>query len=297
MGHRTIRNRCTRLIAAIAAVLVFAIPSPSMAWGFYGHRVIAEIAMDNITPATRKALARLYRAAPQIGTSECKLRNLEDASVWPDCIRRDPARWAYTFAWHYQTEPVCENYDPRKNCPGGACVSAQIVRNYKLLANKRLPANVRLEALAFLTHFTGDIHMPLHSGDDNDKGGNSRQVDYGIVKGLNLHWDWDGPLAERAITTGPNIVRRYSAAEKAALATGGPADWGRESWQIARDFVYRNAFGKPTCKGEMPQKGALSQKAIAEALPVVRKRIEQAGLRLAKLLDEAMAAKGPKTIG
>ena len=61
-----------------------------------------------------------------------------------------------------------------------------------------------MEALAFLVHFIGDIHMPLHSGDLDDRGGNDRETTYGIVPGLNLHWVWDGPLAERAEFMGPD---------------------------------------------------------------------------------------------
>ena len=44
-------------------------------------------------------------------------------------------------------------------------------------------------------------------------------------------------------------------------------------------------------------KGKLTQQAIAEAVPMARTRIEQAGLRLAHLLNEAMAPGGPETIG
>lgn len=296
MGHRAIRIHLSRLIAGIAATSLFVMPQAAMAWGFFGHQTVARIALANIEPSTRKAIDRLYRADPLLGTPKCPIHNLAQASVWPDCIRNDPTRWGYTFSWHYQTEPVDRPYDARKSCPGGACVSAQITRNYALLADKRLPANVRLEALAFLVHFTGDIHMPLHSGDDDDKGGNTHHVDYGIVKDTNLHYDWDNPLAERAITSGPSLVHKYSAAERARLGGGLPSDWGRESWEITKDFVYRNAFGRESGAGAMPDKGKLTQQAITEAVPVARKRIEQAGLRLAHLLDEAMAPDGPKTI-
>ena len=298
MGDRAVRSAAgviVRLGVALAALL--ALPSPALAWGFYGHTVIAQIAQANVTPGTRAALDRLYGAAPLIATPQCSLRNLEDAAVWPDCLRGDPDRWAYTFAWHYQTEPVCEDYSVRKNCPGGACVAGQIERNFKLLSDKALPANVRLEALAFLVHFVGDIHMPLHSGDDGDKGGNDRKAAYGIVPGLNLHRIWDGPLAERAISGDASVVRRYSVAEKAELTTGGIADWGRESWALARDFVYPDAFGEAPCKGDLPGETALSQEAIAKAVPIVRRRVEQAGLRLAKLLDQAMAPQGIRRAG
>ena len=157
------------------------------------------------------------------------------------------------------------------------------------LRRESLPDNVRLEALAFVVHFAGDIHMPLHSGDLDDRGGNDREAAYGIAPGLNLHWIWDGPLAERAITSAqPSLVRRYSAAERAQLAGGTPADWGRESWQTARDFVYPNAFDRSPLDGPLPDETALTQKAIEAAIPVSQRRVTQAGLRIAELLDRAM---------
>ncbi|WP_324826546.1 S1/P1 nuclease [Qipengyuania zhejiangensis] len=275
------------LLAALATLLI---PSQAFAWGFYAHTVTADVAMENVTPETRAGIARLIRAAPQLGTPDCSLASLQDASVWPDCLRGEGWRWGYTFAWHYRTTRVCEDYNARANCSGGNCILAQIERNQRVLADETLPDNVRLEALAFLVHFIGDVHMPLHSGDHDDRGGNAIETAYGNAPGLNLHWIWDGPLAERAITSAPEpIVRRYSADERAELGGGSPADWGRESWQISRDFVYPNAFNRAACDGDLPDTAALTQEDIEAAAPVARQRVTQAGLRMARMLDEAFA--------
>lgn len=291
MGHRPVREAAgviVRLCAALLALLV--LPAPAQAWGFFGHETTARIALANIRPETRAAIARLLRHERELGTPDCRVTSLPNAATWPDCIRREGWRWGYTAAWHYQTEPVSEPYDARKNCGGGNCVSAQIVRNHRILADESLPANVRLEALAFMVHFAGDIHMPLHSGDNDDRGGNDVATTYGIAPGFNLHSVWDSALAERAITAAdPPLVRRYSAAERAALAGGVPADWGRESWELARGFVYANALGRELAEGEKPETAALSQDAIAAAVPIVAKRIAQAGLRIADLLDTAFS--------
>ena len=278
----------TRALLAILAVLALALPPQAQGWGFFAHTVTADIAWANIRPETRRGIARLLRSEAALGTPDCALRSLEDASVWPDCVRRERWRWGYTAPWHYRTAPICEPFDPRTNCADGNCVTAQIVRNQRLLADESLPDHVRLEALAFMVHFAGDVHMPLHSGDREDRGGNDREVAYGIVPGLNLHWAWDGPLAERAITAArPALVRRYAPAERAALGGGGPDDWGRESWEISRGFVYPNAFDRDPCAGTLPEETALTQEDIVEALPVAARRVTQAGLRIAALLDEA----------
>ena len=278
---------------AVLAVLGLAMPSPALAWGYYAHRTTADIALANVKPETRAAIARLLRHSAELGTPGCRIETLADAATWPDCLRGESWRWGYTFAWHYRTAPVCEAYDPRSNCAGGNCILAQIERNQRILADESLPANVRLEALAFMIHFVGDVHMPLHSGDREDRGGNDRKTAYGIVPGMNLHWIWDGALAERAITSAqPSLVRRYSAAEHHALAGGDAAEWGRESWEISRDFVYLNAFGRDPCDGELPDETALTQEAIAEAVPISQRRVTQAGLRMADMLDAAFAS-GP----
>ncbi len=287
MGDRTIRNRFLIVAAALLALL----PVQAHAWGFFAHRTTGQIALENVTPETRVKMERLLRAAPLLATPECALNSMDDVSTWPDCVRRTRWRWGYTSAWHYRTAPVCEAYNPGANCSGGNCVTAQIERNHRLLADESLPDHIRLEALAFMVHFIGDVHMPLHSGDHDDRGANAIDAAYGIVPGLNLHWIWDGPLAERAITSSPEpLVRRYSARERAELGGGTPDEWGRESWQTSRDFVYPNAFDRPPCEGDdLPDETALTQEDIERAIPISQRRVTQAGIRMAEYLDAAFA--------
>ncbi|MBD2840689.1 S1/P1 nuclease [Erythrobacter rubeus] len=291
MGHRAIRERWSAITLAGLCALILALPAPAHAWGFYAHRKTAEIAEENVSPETRAKIRRLIRSQELLGTPECELLSIEDASVWPDCVRRTRWRWGHTAAWHYRTAPICEAYNPRANCPGGNCVTAQVERNHRILADESLPDHVRLQALAFMVHFAGDVHMPLHSGDKGDRGGNDREADYGIVPSLNLHWIWDGPLAERAISDPADpVVRRYSRAERADLGGGDAADWGRESWEIARSFVYPTAFDREdVCAAELPSKTALSQEDIVRGVPIARRRVQQAGIRIAELLESAFA--------
>jgi len=283
-----------RRVLTLLAALLTLVPAPAFAWGEYAHRRTASIALANTTPEVRAKIAGLLVHEKELGTPDCPLRTLEDAAVWADCLRGQGWRWGYTFAWHYRTAPVCKAFDPKANCPGGNCVTGQIARAQRVLADERLPAHERLEALAFLVHFAGDVHMPLHSGDNEDQGGNARKADYGIRPGYNLHAIWDGPLAERAISDPADpVVRRYSAAERAELAGGTPDDWGRESWEIARSFVYPTAFDtEDLCSQPLPDKVALSQEDIVRGVPIARKRVVQAGLRIAGLLDQAFRS-GP----
>ncbi len=286
-----------RFFLAAAMLAILLAPVQAGAWGAYAHRQTATIALANVSPEVRAKVRALLAREKELGTPLCPLKTLEDASVWADCVRSEGWRWGYTAAWHYRTAPICQVFDPRSNCAGGNCVTAQITRAHRVLADESLPAAVRLEALAFMVHFAGDVHMPLHSGDNEDKGGNDREADYGIKPGLNLHSVWDGPLAERAISDPADpVVRRYTAAERADLAGGKPDDWGRESWEIARSFVYPTAFDtENVCPGPLPEKTALSQEDIVRGVPIAKRRVQQAGLRISGLLDSAFAP-GPLVV-
>ena len=81
-----------------------------------------------------------------------------------------------------------------------------------------------------------------------------------------------------------------AAQDRAALDTGDVADWGRESWELARGLVYTKAFDRDPCNGaEAPKAIVWSNDDIETSLPALRQRISQAGLRLARLLDGALS--------
>jgi len=287
----TRHRRSPFFLASLVAALIGLWVTPALAWGSFGHRTVATIALKNVAPSTRDRIAALLKAERQLGTPNCRVRSLEDAAVWADCIRADERwRWAYTAPWHFHDIQICGEFDIKQHCANGSCATAQIERNARILADRTLPAAQRLEALAFLTHFVGDIHQPLHGADNHDRGGNGVTASYGIVPARNLHSIWDSALAERAISSAsPPLARSYSAAERQELATGQAADWLRESWHVARDFLYPQALdGQPPCSEEKVTAGALTEADIQAAVPIVNGRIERAGLRLARMLDQAL---------
>lgn len=297
MGDREIRGSSRAMIRklalSLAGVLTIVCASwtaPAWAWGAYGHRTVAAIALQNVSPITRAHITKLLKKERAMGTPQCPIRSLEDAAVWPDCVKAESWRWAFTSPWHYQNIPVCGAFDAKINCAHGNCVSAQLERNVRILADRSLPAAQRLEALIFVTHFVGDMHQPLHVGDNHDQGGNAVKSVSGVLAGMNLHAIWDTAMAEKAISSAqPPLVRRYNAQEKAELATGKPEDWLRESWQISRDFLYPQVFGGTLpCDLASPIRADWPDSAVNASLPIIEKRIEQAGLRLAALLDKTL---------
>ncbi|MFV0625477.1 S1/P1 nuclease [Sphingomonas sp. ac-8] len=276
-----------RLLLALVLVLA---ASPAQAYWEFGHESVAAIAYKNVTPATRAKIDALLRRQAMLETPSCPARTIEQASVWPDCVKPLGERFSYAYSWHYQNVDVCKPFDLKAACKDGNCVSAQITRDVKLLKDPKVPVRERLQALVFLIHFVGDLHMPLHAGDRGDLGGNRVKATYGVYgpERFNLHSIWDGPLTERAISTPPTILRRYSPEERAQIAAGTVEDWSRESWQISRDDAYATAFGGEACGPTPEGRVTLDQATIAKLVPVARLQVERGGLRLAKLLDEAL---------
>jgi len=282
------------MIKRLLAFALFALllPSPALAWWDYGHKSVATIAYAELDPQARREIARLIAHSRELETPQCRIRSLEDAAYWPDCIRAYNERFNYTFPWHYQDINVCHAFDIKEGCKDGNCITAQIARNLKLLSDKKLPMRERLMALAFVAHLLGDLHQPLHVGEHDDAGGNQVNARYGAIGGkLNLHSIWDGLLAERAISSPPGgpraILAHYSAAGVAAMQQGNVEDWTRETWQLSHDDVYGLLFANP-CQGKQRGPVTIDEAMTQKLIPAVRLQIARGGVRLAKLLNEAL---------
>ena len=285
------------LMIFIAALV--ASTSPAAAYWEYGHETVARIALDHVRPDTRAKIIGLLRQGRLLQTPDCPVATIEQTSVWADCIKPLGDRFAYAYSWHYQNVDICRPFDLKGACKDGNCVSAQVERQARLLADPKVPQRERLMALAFLVHFMGDLAQPMHAGDRGDKGGNDVKANYGLVGGrTNLHSIWDGYLAERAISTPPSgangLVANLSAEERARIAAGTVADWSRESWEASRSQAYTSLLGDP-CGDKSMVRPTLTEAAVQLLIPVVRREILAGGLRLARLLDDALGpeAKAP----
>ena len=273
--------------------------SPARAYWEYGHETIARVALDSVRPDTRAKVQALLRQGRLLDTPDCPVATIEQASVWADCIKPLGDRFAYAFSWHYQNVDICKPFDLKSACKDGHCVSAQIERQARLLADTNVPTRERLMALAFLVHFVGDLAQPMHAGDRGDLGGNRVEANYGLVGGrTNLHSIWDGYLAERAISTPPGgpkgLLGAVSVEERAAIAAGTVTDWSRESWEASRNKAYTSLLGDP-CGEKATTRPTLTEADVQSLIPEVRREILAGGLRLGRLLDDALGpeAKAP----
>ncbi|SFS06115.1 S1/P1 nuclease [Sphingomonas jatrophae] len=286
----------TRLRLILACLLALLPASPALAWWEYGHATVAEIAYAAAKPETRRQIDALLRQSALLDTPTCPARTVAQASYWPDCVKELKDRFSYAYSWHYQNADICKPFDLAVPCKDGNCVSKQIERNARLLADQAVPVRERIMALNFLLHFVGDLHQPLHAGDHADLGGNQVKAAYGRIEGkrVNLHAVWDGYLADRALSTppadAPGILSQVTPAERAAWAQGSVEDWSREEWQVARDAAYASAVADP-CGPKSDRVARLDEATIAKLVPVLREQVAKGGIRLARLLDEAL---GPR---
>jgi len=282
----------------VALLALLALPSPATAWWEYGHETVATIAYKSVAPRTRASIDWLLARQKLLETPTCPARTIEQAAVWPDCIKTLGDRFNYAYSWHFQDAEICKPFNLKEACRDGNCVSTQIARAQRMIADRKLPPRDRLMALAFIVHFVGDLHQPLHGSEhDGDQGGNKVKANYGAIKRSNLHSVWDGLLADRAISTPPpgaaGILATVGPAERKAMAAGTLDDWGRESWELAKTQVY-GAVEKDICAPTPKDPVSFDEPTIQRLIPVLRLQVARGGFRLARLLDEALDGDHPE---
>lgn len=267
------RKRWRRALAIALGTLVLGV-TPAFAWGPRGHRIVAELAAAQLTPQATATVNKLLAVRGE--------RNLGDVANWADNLRDTaPALYRRTRRLHFVNfhSDDC-NYDPPRDCRDGECVVAAIDKYSAILANRAEPPAARAEALAFVVHFVGDVHQPLHADYRHDAGGNDFQVRWrvhGQDRGTNLHRVWDSLLLDSAGLSTDEYVGRLKAERTRIQTAGTPAEWAEESCRIDRDG------------GVYPASHVIDQAYAARELPVAEQRLRQAAARLADLLNRDLA--------
>jgi nuclease S1 len=164
------RRLCFTL--ALSLLITLQSATPALAWGRLGHRVISRFAKKHMTEKARDALAELLEPTETIA----------DASTWADEHRRQLPE---TAPWHYVDVPLAElAYDKKWSAddPKHGCVVDKINEFKVTLKDKTKSVEDRRFALRFLIHCVEDMHMPMHVGDNHDRGGNDSQARHGAFE-------------------------------------------------------------------------------------------------------------------
>jgi hypothetical protein len=264
--------RYPRFVTLLAALLVLRSTPCAHAWGRVDHRVISRYAEARLNPKAKAAIQALLEPG----------ESLADASLWADENRR---KFPETAPWHYVDVPLDEpKYDPKfsGDVASKGCIVDKIHEMQATLKDSSKSIEERRFALRFLVHLIEDLHMPLHVGDNLDKGGNTTQVRF-FGKGSNMHRLWDPDMIERAGGEDDWLARLAEEKGIDASASGTAEDWATASLLAARA-----AYQAPGVKGRIKSGAKLGDAYMEANLPVVRGQLAKAGVRLARVLNETL---------
>lgn len=280
-------------VFAIASLSTFIVPR-AQAWGKLGHRTVAIIAEERLSPAAHEKVREILGRSTLASIATCA-----------DDIKRHPVKCGpfdvnanhRSSGWHFIDIPVnatptaasmkqyCANHGRHDECS-----TEQMKKEIMTLRDPEASLSQKQIALMFLIHLMGDIHQPLHNATENDAGGNAKLVHFmetsRVHKAINLHHLWD------------NVVMKDSEQKK----------WSPEelAQKLSQDIAGRNI--EAWTQGDIIDSAALESFSIAktriyqayaqnggdrpgrdyqrEMRPIAFEQIEKAGVRLAFVLNQ-----------
>ena len=172
------------LRSLIAVLLTLTLAVPAWAWNYSGHRIVAVIAYDRLTPRARARVDLLIRnhpdysgiftqGAPKDPAARARYAFV-NAAPWPDQIISD-ARFYDDVrtpflpgfpdmmrhrTWHYHDVPISGD-----GTPVGEQPPPNLMTELPRLLAEIATATPQQAAydLPWIEHLTGDIHQPLHA--------------------------------------------------------------------------------------------------------------------------------------
>ena len=303
-----------RRIVGILVLGVAAVPTTAKAWNALGHKVIADIAWQQLEPSERKRIVDDLRRHPRFGEDFAQRVTadvtddgrwiFQHAATWPDIarnIRGDDRKWDRA-TWHYVNLPLFLN--GKRELTVNTSMEYPSVLEYNVgQATKHCLAVLRESqsgperALAYcwLLHLVGDMHQPMHSTalfcdyfPKGDRGGN----EIPLARGRNLHSLWDNLLGrqsrmrdvQREITELQRNRELWNVDTKPDIK-----GWIGESHELAKSVAYDPTIlqaVRETRPGTELRPILLPESYMQEAGRVARQRIVAAGLRLGALLQK-----------
>jgi len=221
-------------------------------------------------------------------------------------------------AWHFANYPRDTKEILSDECVGaGECIFTGIKSEVADLKNAMRSDEKKGADLILLGHWVGDLHQPLHLSFKDDRGGNSIEK-AGTCSADSLHAVWDKCMVEKEIAPIRGWRERFGYAETTRIyravdsmmseiseanredwKRGTLSDWANESYQIAihedvgyctmRDNAcWYDTNNKVLDEGEEVREIQMTTEYVKLWAPVVERRIKQAGVRLAAILDDAL---------
>jgi hypothetical protein len=269
-------------------LILMVVSQSALGWGAQGHKVVAGVAEKRLaqtSPDAHKLAQDLLRS--NNNSRDCApcddSRTFAFVSSDPDDFRQIELALV-TRDWHFvNIEITHPTYDQDRDCPDGDCVVRRIDRMVEILGDSTRSNCDRESALIYLIHFMGDMHQPFHTGFGRidgkpDRGGNDVKLTFD-GRQTNLHSLWDSGIIEKQRRSDFQWVDRLTTTvlgtrDPATLAAGTTTDWVNESHKLAMQF---HTTKKP-----------FDDQYVKDAEPVIEERMLLAGLRLARLIENAL---------
>ena len=233
-------------------------------WGSTGHRTVGEIAENHLKSSTKRKVKKLLNG-----------KSLAFASTYADEIKSDK-RYNEYFTWHYINMPLKSNYENSKKNPKGDLVTG-IEYCKKIIKNNTSSDYEKAFYLKLLIHLIGDLHQPMHIGRVEDRGGNDIKLKW-FNRGTNLHRVWDSEMINSYNMGYIELAKNADVLTKKqvkAIQEGTVIDWVNET-HILSNKVYAS----------VKEDENLRYRYSYDHFKTVRKQLQIAGIRLAKVLND-----------
>ncbi|MCU7376182.1 S1/P1 nuclease [Paucibacter sp. O1-1] len=258
-------------LLSLFAAVVLPVQDAS-AWGAIGHRVVGQVADRHLSPSAFLRVRQIMKNG-----------SLGSVANWMDQVRGTPAGQGMD-PWHYESLAAC---DGTRNCGGDACAGPQIRSAITTLKSGH---GDQRRALRILVHLIGDVHQPLHTAENRDRGGNYVVIlnRYCPVSGTEskpckLHSYWDTKLVKDVLGQRTEQALVDALIQLPVSAGGEVDDWIRESNQLAKDKVHQ--YTGFACNVG-PNRVKVSKAYDTAGAQLVAQQLALAGKRLADVLNE-----------
>lgn len=247
----------------LSIIILLSIQCNGLTWGKTGHRIVGQIAENHLSKKARKTINSILKG-----------ESLAISANFMDWIKAERS-YDHMNPWHYCTIPDDKTYEQVGPPPEGDAIQT-INRLISELKSKKFTDEDEAFALKCLVHLIGDIHQPLHVGNGQDKGGNDVKLKF-FGEERNLHSIWDSGMIDHeqlSFTEYTADIDRLSPAEVSKLQSSTLMDWINESKSL-RPQVY-----------DFDESGKLSWRYIYDHKHIVDRRLVEAGVRLAAVLND-----------
>ena len=272
-------------------IILFAfLPSIAFGLGDDGHRIVCQIAFDELTPVAKTEVNRLLAldADYESFAKSCLFAEKPERIRWRD---------------HFINMPRSAQAITTADCPlAESCLTRAIQSDILVLNNPAASDTEVLLAMKLLGHWVGDVHQPLHVAFQDDWGGNGINVDT-VFPDANLHEIWDHLIISKVLgddylKISATLRNSITEQQRSEWRYDSPIEWANESFQVTiapsvnycvqkQGACWYSSDNMMLDKGEPRRDITITDDYLEMHSAIISQRLQQAGIRLAELLNEA----------